>query len=243
NNRNFFLIEVASRISGVSFQDEYYAFKNNFSNEMKIIRPVKIFISYNHLVFKLADTIEKELNNLYGPKIEISRDTQLQYKQDIDEFMKSIKNNDLIIALVSNTYLKSEACMFEISELMRDSKYVQRLAYIILSKEDENFFDNEMIIGDLVPEIYTEKRFDYLIHWTDVRNEYTGKMDKLRDNYSATVELNERIRRTAIISQEVGPFIELLNRLNGQDFSTMYNNKFIEITKLIDNSFEEKNSD
>ena len=241
-NRKFFLVEVVGRSSGVSFQEDYYVFIDNFNNEMRKIEPVKIFISYNHLVFKLADIIEKELNDLYGPKIKITRDTQLTYRQDIDEFMKSIKTNDLIISLVSNTYLKSEACMFEISELMRDSEYAQRLAYIILSKQDEKFFDSGILIDDLVPKIYNQQRFNYLKYWTDVRNEYVGVMDNLRDNYYATVELNERIRRTAIISQGIGAFIELLNRLNGQDFSTMYNSGFVEIIKLIDVTFKEKNN-
>jgi hypothetical protein len=232
-------IVVQQEVFGVKIQNILYKFYSEYHNRMKEIKPVKIFISYNHLVSELADIVEENINKTYGPKVQISRDTQLQYRDDIDKFMETIKENDVIISLISNSYLKSEACMYEIIELMRDSEYHQRLAFTILSENDLILFRKQPTIDDLVPKIYGSQRFDYIEYWIGKQRDYSERLNRLRDHYTSTVELNGTIRRIGRISDEIGGFLNFLNKTMGQDFSTMLQNDFIEIKKMVNQSLDD----
>lgn len=232
-------IDVQQEVFGVKSQNILYTFYSECHNRMQEIKPVKIFISYNHLVSELADIVEGNINKTYGPKVLISRDTQLQYRDDIDKFMETIKENDVIISLISDSYLKSEACMYEIIELMRDREYHQRLAFIISSERDLKLFREHPAIGDLVPKIYGSQRFDYIEYWIGKQRDYSERLNRLRDHYTSTVELNGTIRRIGRISDGVGEFLDFLNKTMGQDFTTMLQNDFIEIKKMVNQSLDD----
>lgn len=52
--------------------------------------------------------------------------------------MQTIKEQDYVLSLISDAYLKSKNCMYEICELMRDRNYMDRLLFIVLSDDDIN---------------------------------------------------------------------------------------------------------
>lgn len=241
DSKKFVNISVNKEPAGVQFEDDYYMFINNFTNTTVPIRPVKIFISYNHKVSKLADIVEQELSKKFGPKLHINRDTKLEYRDSIEDFMVSIKQNDLVVSLISNSYMESEACMYEITELMKDDNFKEKLAYIVLSQKDGELFEKEIDPSDLVPNVYGGAGFKYVEYWTMKKNEYDSQMERLKENHAATVELNQVVKRMAIISQGVGPFVKHLNSTKGLDFTSMLENEFNEIHSLIEKIFEQLN--
>ncbi|SFL61305.1 TIR domain-containing protein [Gracilibacillus orientalis] len=238
-DKSILQIDVQQKVLGVKCHNILYTFYSEYHNRMQEIKPVKIFISYNHLVSELADIVEENINKTYGPKVLISRDTQLQYRDNIDKFMETIKENDVIISLISDSYLKSEACMYEIIELMRDPEYHQRLAFIISSECDLKLFHNQPARDNLVPKIYGAQRFDYIKYWTSKLEDYIERLNELQAHYTSTLELNGAIRRIGKISDGVGEFLDFLNKTMGQDFSTMLQNDFIEINKMINQSLDD----
>ena len=239
----FVSIQVNKENKGVSYENDYYIFSNEINDEMNKIQAVKLFISYNHKISELADIVEKEFEKKFGPSLQISRDTHLDYRDNIEEFMKSIKKNDIVLSLISNSYMESEACMYEITELMKDDEYREKLAYIVLSEEDKELFSKTKIdLNDLVPKIYGSERFEYLEFWVNKKNEYISRIERLKDNYEVTSELSETIKRVSVISQGVGPFVEHLNASKGLDFTAMKENDFIDIYSIIKKKLKEINN-
>lgn len=228
-------IKVQKSQLGIKFKGLLYEFCNDYSNEMREIKRVKIFISYNHATSELADIIQKNIEDSYRLRVVINRDTQLGYRDDIDKFMQSIKENDIIISLVTRKYLESEACMYEVTELMRDADYTRKLAFIILSEEDLKYINATFKKEELLPEIYGAQRFDYITYWDRKKESYTNRLKMLTENSPTAVkELSEQINRVGKITDGMGPFLKSLNDLKGKDFDTMYNEEFIEIKKMIE---------
>ena len=236
DQKKLFIIEVEKEINGVQVKNEYPVFINERSNKTKNIQPTTIFISYNHKVFKLADFVEEHIKNKFGFKAVINRDTRLEYKDDIEEYMKTIKQNDIVISLISDDYLKSEACMYEVTELMRDEKYIERLIFIIFNDEDRELFSNDLEIK--TANVYGKSRYDYVTYWVDQKREYFELLKTLIDSLTSTADINATIKRIGRISDEVGSFVDNLNRLKGQNFTTMQNNNFEEISNLINKNLE-----
>ncbi|TLX73701.1 tetratricopeptide repeat protein [Labilibacter sediminis] len=89
-----------------------------------------IFLSYNWNNKLEADTIEKNLSSI---GINIKRDiNDIKYKDDLRSFMSQITETDYALILISNDYLKSPNCLFELTELSKDKNYERKFLPIIV---------------------------------------------------------------------------------------------------------------
>lgn len=87
----------------------------------------KIFLSYSHKNMDLANEID---NALRIKGIKLTRDKRdLEYS--IKEFMMTVRDHDLILMLISDSYLKSKNCMFEAMEFIKVPDYKQRIIPIV----------------------------------------------------------------------------------------------------------------
>lgn len=104
-----------------------------------IDEPPKIYISYAW--GEPWEQIVDELDNHFQSKnIHISRDQRnLGYKSGIKEFMSEIGRGRYVIVIISDKYLKSENCMFELLEIARNGSLHQRIFPIVL--EDANIYN------------------------------------------------------------------------------------------------------
>ena len=74
-----------------------------------------------------------EANKIYGyfknsQNIELHRDTiDIGRWGSIKEYMQSISNMDYAILLISDSYLKSVNCMYEVLEVMQDRNYRDKI--------------------------------------------------------------------------------------------------------------------
>lgn len=233
-------IDVQKISLGVYYNGVLYEFYTDYSNKVREMKRVKIFISYNHATSGIADIIEQNLRESYGLKIIISRDTQLEYRDDIDQFMQSIKENDVIVSIITKKYLESEACMFEVTELMRDVEYFKRLAFIIIGEDDLSYLDGESETTDLLPKVYGEQRYDNLDFWSNKKASYANRMKNLAESVPTAIEkLAATTYRVGRITDEIGNFLDLLNRLNGQSFINMEKEDFIGIKKMIESKLSD----
>ncbi|HHZ7164525.1 TIR domain-containing protein [Enterococcus faecalis] len=239
NNKTILQIDVDMNSDGVNYGGIFPVFYSDYHNMMKEAEIVEVFISYNHKTSKIADIVEENLNKKYRYKVKINRDNQLVYRDDIEKYMDTIKENDIIVSLITDNYLKSEACMYEITELMRDTRYSEKLAFIIINEADLKYTPNE---AEIIPNIYGEKRYEYIEYWVNEKRKYSDRLKNLSDSYTSTVELNATIRRIGRICDEIGSFLDFLNRSMGQNFTTMHNNDFLEIKRMIDEKINEVNS-
>lgn len=213
----------------IKSQNVAYIFDRN-KGAIELLK-TKVFLSYCHNDSCIADIIEqKTLENTKG-RVVISRDVnKLKFKDSLDEYMQTIKDHDYVISIVSDGYLRSLNCMYEVSELMRDSKYYDKLLFVIMSDKDIKYYDDKETV--VKADIYSINRFDYVSFWEDEKREMDIKVAKIR-NPALMLELTEESRKREFITLHVGAFIEKLKDGLGVSFQNMYSSDFDEFTSII----------
>jgi hypothetical protein len=123
-----------------------------------------VFISYawgderEEIVNKIDESLQTR-------GIKITRDKRdLGYKGSIKEFMERIGQGNCVIVVVSDKYLRSPNCMFELVEIAENKQFHNRIFPIVLADAD---------IYDPV------KRIGYVKHWEEKRAELAEAMKTL----------------------------------------------------------------
>lgn len=114
-----------SYIGGNSIVNNYYSHQAETGTEGS--RDDKtIFISYNWHDGKITDRIDRHLSRLSG--VTVKRDVRnIGPWKSIREFMEGIRQQDYAVLIVSDSYLKSKNCMFEVTEMMKEQEYADRI--------------------------------------------------------------------------------------------------------------------
>lgn len=155
----------------------------------------KIFLSYNWNNKNIADSIDSAFAGL---PITIVRDERnLKYKQSIKEFMKKIRDSDYAIMLISDDYLKSSNCMFEVLEFIKDENYRNRIIPIIFGST--NIFS-------------PEGRIYYLNYWADKYEELNKQLEKISPE--TCVPLFIDLKHYGQIKNEIAEFITVLSDMS-----------------------------
>src|SRR5215211_6299044 len=114
-----------------------------------------VFISYawgeqhEEIVNQIDTSLQKR-----GIKIVLDK-RDLGYKGSISEFMERIGQGDCVIVVISDKYLRSANCMFELVEIADNQQLYGRIFPVVLTDAD----------------IYDPlKRLGYVKYWEDKRN-------------------------------------------------------------------------
>lgn len=97
-----------------------------------------VFISYQWEYSDIVDEIQKEFEDRGFLVIRDKKD--LSHGNSLKEFMELINHPklDYIITVISDSYLKSENCMFEVSQVLQKYKFKDVvLAYVVSENQDE----------------------------------------------------------------------------------------------------------
>jgi len=220
-----------------------YVYSNNkkyIKKEEKImeLRETKIFLSYSHKEKDIADILEEKLYER-AMYIDISRDTRdLKYRDNIEEFMQTISEHDFVLNIISDNYLKSRNCMYEVTELMRNRKFKDKLLFIIINKEDRIFYKNE--ITDFAAKIYNPIDIqDYIKYWEDKSIELEESIDSIIKQENKMFGIKE-LTIVDKIQREIQEFIEYLKQSKGFSFKEFYDTEFKDIIEVLD-EFHNKN--
>ncbi|GCA91367.1 HEAT repeat domain-containing protein [Microcystis aeruginosa] len=158
-------------------------------NKLKYYHPLsqpmnqQVYISYNWQ--EDSNEMANQLVQAFAAKgIEIIRDkTHTTYKDSIKNFMRQIGQGKCVVAVISDRYLKSENCMFELVEIARNGDFYQRIFPIILP--------DARIHKDF-------ERIDYLKYWEDEKAKLQAKYKQIdlakTNSIMATVNLYDEIR-------------------------------------------------
>ncbi|TRU06885.1 MAG: TIR domain-containing protein [Microcystis sp. Msp_OC_L_20101000_S702] len=111
---------------------------DTIQNKLKYYHPLsqpmnqQVYISYNWQ--EDSNEMANQLVQAFAAKgIEIIRDkTHTSYKDSIKNFMRQIGRGKCVVVVISDRYLKSENCMFELVEIARNGDFYQRIFPIIL---------------------------------------------------------------------------------------------------------------
>lgn len=96
---------------------------------------MRVFLSYSWSCKKLADSIEEYL--LCEKTFRLQRDiVDLAKLESIRSFMCTIRDCPYCILILNKDYLKSENCMYELSELYKDKDFRLKIIPIIYHDSD-----------------------------------------------------------------------------------------------------------
>lgn len=186
-----------SYVGGNSTTNNYYIHQTEESvQEGK--NDKTIFLSYNWHDGETADRIDKYLSRI--PGIIVKRDVRdIGAWKSIREFMKSIREQDYAVLIVSDSYLKSKNCMFEVTEMMREREYADRIFPAVV---ETGIYDSLVRAG-------------YISYWQQECDKLEAAVKEL--DPANAVELAAELKRYKSIASSMGEFLGMVADRNNPD--------------------------
>lgn len=184
---------------------------------MEIERP-EIFISYAWGEER-EEIVDKLYNSLLAKGYNIIRDkVNLSYKGSITSFMDKIGKGKIVVLIISDKYLKSENCMYEIVQIKKNGKFNDRVFPIVLS--DANFYK-------------PVNRTSYIGYWETEIQKLNEAMKGITD-MSVIGDIQKELENYRGILNTISNIMFLLKDMNTLTPDMHKDNDFSELTKLID---------
>lgn len=182
-----------------------------------------IFISYSWNDSDIVDKLDNELQ-LYGYKI-IRDIRDAEFAQSIKEFMKQIRETDFSIIILSDSFLKSENCMREIFEFIKDDDFRNRIIPIISQSAKKIWSIDKGIL--------------YTIYWKKQEEQFKEQL-KLIDEESKRGYI-EDLKHISTIKDSIGEVISIFRdmKMFDVDDKRLIENivNYIEGNKIIKKKF------
>lgn len=194
-------------------------------------RKSEVFLSYCWEDEKVADEVYDNL--LRCTQINLHRDKlKIEHWGSIKAYMHSISQMDYTILLISETYLKSPNCMYEVLEVMRDRKYKDKI------------FPAVVYTGIYTPAI----RADFVKYWQE-------ELSKLKEATNGIAPQNlgpliENLKQLQDIAANIAEFLERVSDMNNpqiHDIADAIEKKLFEkgiiTNKILPNAFNVQERD
>lgn len=200
-----------------------------------------LFLSYCQKDSEIANIIENQLKHETNDYIKISRFTRVPYKGSFKVFMNSIQEHNFVLCIVSDNYLKSQACMYEVGEVIKDRHFDEKLLFVVIGENDDKYYSDD--VDNFAPaKIYgnEKNRLKYLLYWKNEYEDLKKELEKINDP-EASYHSSEQLREIGkIYRNDISDFLSYLNQNNGKSFEELYNNRFFDIIKWICPNWELK---
>ena len=187
-----------------------------------------VFLSYCQKDSDIADLIENALQTSIKDKARISRDIRdVEYHESFKKFMQSIETHDYVIMLISDNYLKSRNCMFEVMEVVKDSQYQKKLAFIVLSDSDGQYYKT-VPTESIGAKVYSfDGQTEYTLFWKNYETSLQCQIDEIGNPTRAIQQIKEMsvVQRILLDLPEFFEFIK--------------DNKGLPLTEHIGNEFKD----
>jgi TIR domain len=186
----------------------------------------RIYFSYawvtemETIVDKLYESLKKDGFNVVRDKV------NLKYKGLISNFMKDIGKSNIIIVALSDKYLKSRFCMFELFEIYRNcsmnkDEFCKKVFPI---RENDINFSNPAVINQYI-DFWNEEE----LKWQNIVK------DKSEDISAEQFAQYEIVRR---IANDIGNLLYFLSDINSLNVELLSKNDFEEIKSALRESLK-----
>lgn len=194
---------------------------------------ITVFLSYCQKDSKIADIIDTQLSDKLNDKAIISRDIRdVAYHESFSKFMRTIQDHDFVILLISDHYLKSRNCMFEVTEAIKDVRFDKKIIFIVLKDEDKELLDSPCE-DSLETNVYsTDGQSQYTIFWKEKEDELQVRIDEIGDP-TRSIHL---IKEKSIIQKillDLPEFFEFIRDNNGLPLKTHLSEEFKSIVSYM----------
>lgn len=214
----------------VSMNGDIYIIKDSCRKIERLVQK-KLFLSYCQKDSCVADLIEKGiLDKVRG--VSISRDIRdVKYKESFSEFMQTIGEHDFVISIVSDKYLKSRNCMYEITETMRDRKYGEKLLYVVISDKDIIYYADQTL--KIKADIYSiSGQTEYLKYWQEEEKQLEQQIDSIAE----PLLIGEHVEELKVVKKiqiEIQEFMRFLRDRKGISLQEMIDSDFDDMISVI----------
>lgn len=175
------------------------------------VSDINIFLSYYWDDQKTASKIDTDLTNR---GLTVKRDIRDIGKwNSIREFMQSIRNQDFAVFIISDSFLRSTNCMFEVNQMMKEQQYTNRIFPVVL---EHNIYS-------------IAARVSYIEYWESQESDLKEKIQNL--DLANCSEVTIELKRIREISLSIGEFMSTIADMNNPSESDVDNaiiNKLIE---------------
>ena len=181
---------------------------------------INIFLSYCQKDSVFADLIDSELGEIIKSKAKITRDIRdVAYHESFGKFMRTIQDHDFVILLVSDHYLKSRNCMYEVLEAIKDSRFDRKILFIILRDEDKNLVESHCE-ESISANVYSiNEQAQYILYWRKEEDKIQYQIDEIGDPVLAINQIKEK-KIIQKIQLDLPEFLEFLRDSNGLTLET-----------------------
>jgi MinD-like ATPase involved in chromosome partitioning or flagellar assembly len=178
-----------------------------------------VFISYawggnqEEVVNQIDQSLQKR-------GIKVVRDKRdLGYKSSIKEFIERLGQNNCVIVIISDKYLRSKKCMYELVEIIENKQFANRVFPIVLS--DANIFD-------------PVARLDYVEYWNLEKAKLNERIKMLSD-VSNLQGINEELNNLDRFREAISGLTSILKDMNTLTPELHINNDFSLLYEAIEN--------
>lgn len=162
---------------------------NHVADNTQVSDKPTVFISYNQKSGgSFVDELCKELADIAMVKRDIDC---ISTGESFRTFMNTIREQDLVVLVITDEYLKSEACMYEVNELMKDNGWENKVMFAVLDSA----------------QIYNlEGRIHYIEYWHRKHNGTESSAQELPIESIST--LSDKAKLYGEIRNNIGAFLE-----------------------------------
>jgi len=186
----------------------------------KNIKKPKIFLSYSHKNKEIADRVDKFF---ISKNIRLSRDARdAPAYSSLKKFMDTIRDHDYVILLISDAYLKSINCMYEVIQFIQEKKYIEKTFPIIIDKQADIF--NRV------------KHIDYISFWQNRYKRFRNKINKLEN--TGTAQSHVELDKIDRIQSNIGEFLNKIADLKCFPLDELESTNYKAILDKIGNTFK-----
>ncbi|MBR2028090.1 MAG: toll/interleukin-1 receptor domain-containing protein [Oscillospiraceae bacterium] len=192
-----------------------------------------LFLSYCQKDSDIANMIEGGLAPHINGKARISRDIRdVEYHESFKKFMQTIETHDFVIMIISDHYLKSRNCMFEVLEVIKDSQFQKKLAFIVLSDGDIQYYQDQSL-PSIGAKVYSlEGQTTYSLYWAKVEKELQEQIEALGDPTRAIHQIKEK-RIVQKILLDLPEFMEFIKDAKGLPLTEHIKTEFKDILNFM----------
>lgn len=151
-----------------------------------------VFITYNWE--DASELLIKDLDNSIGKYVNLVYDKKDVHNWDsLSKFMKTIKEKDFVIQIISKKYLESVNCMFEVTQLMERPEWAKHVFFIVLRDASDIYDDH--------------KKINFVNYWVKDCKKMEKELEKIPEEARSGLEDNLIKRKT--ISKKMGEFLNI----------------------------------
>lgn len=179
-----------------------------------MIQSPTIFLSYSWANQNIADSLDSDFQAI---GITFKKDIRdIGFKDSLLKYMDMIRETDIVLMLISDSFLKSTNCMYEVLEFVKEKNYQNKLLPIIL--KDAKIFS-------------ADGRLSYIKYWDDEYHKLEKKCSGSRLKNLGT--LSSDLALLDNICSNSGEFLKNISHELSVTFEELKKNNYKQILDYI----------